>query len=331
MDESFEDWFALDEEIDETQGVLSILPILSAYLPRGALTELTLSSNLLKDEMKKTVENKSTWIRRTAEVLGIDHKDIPERILRKDNWRVIYDIVSKSSPRKLLFNQDPDIVELALLTGIDPSLDNNRIIGKAVQDGYTEVVRLLLKDPRVDPSAQDNYAIQAASDSGYTEIVELLLKDPRVDPSSGNNYAVLFASELGYTEIVRLLLQDPRVDPSVDNNSAIGLASLNGHVEVVKLLLQDRRVDPSADNNYAVIIACKQGHEVVVKVLLEDDRVDASDRDNMALNTAFRDKRIDIIKILLKDPKVSNSVTKEMLTLGLNFLPKETLINLLTT
>ena len=45
-----------------------------------------------------------------------------------------------------------------------------------------------------------------ASENGHTEVVKLLLADPRVDPAAGNNWAIRFASENGHTEIVKLLL-----------------------------------------------------------------------------------------------------------------------------
>jgi hypothetical protein len=54
----------------------------------------------------------------------------------------------------------------------------------------------------VDPSAEDNAAIRVASEEGHTEIVRLLLQDPRVDPSAD---AIKIASANGYEDIVQLL------------------------------------------------------------------------------------------------------------------------------
>lgn len=50
---------------------------------------------------------------------------------------------------------------------------------KAVTEGFTEEVELFL-DFGVDPSLNDNYAIKLASEGEYIDIVKLLLKDPRV-------------------------------------------------------------------------------------------------------------------------------------------------------
>ena len=42
---------------------------------------------------------------------------------------------------------------------------------EASENGHTEVVRLLLTDPRVDPAAEDNCAIRYASRNGHTEVI----------------------------------------------------------------------------------------------------------------------------------------------------------------
>jgi Ankyrin repeats (3 copies) len=85
--------------------------------------------------------------------------------------------------------------------------------------------------------ASCNYAPRLAAIEGNTDIVRLLLADPRVDPSADMNYAIRWASELGRTEVVRMLLDDPRVDPSNWKQWAIRKASRNGHKEIVRLLL----------------------------------------------------------------------------------------------
>ena len=137
------------------------------------------------------------------------------------------------------------------------------------------LVKWLLKQG-VDPSDCSNYAIREASENGYLEIVEILLQDPRVDPSDCNNYAIGLASENGHKEVVEILLRDSRVDPSDDDNYAIAFASMNGHKKVVELLLKDNRVDPSDDDNYAIALASVNGNKDIVEILLRDHRVDPS-------------------------------------------------------
>ncbi len=86
-------------------------------------------------------------------------------------------------------------------------------------------------------------AIKVLLSNGRTEVVKLLLADPRVDPSAKDNEAIQLASEYGYAESVKLLLADPRSDPSAKDNEAIKLASKKGHIEVVKLLLGSDKIN----------------------------------------------------------------------------------------
>lgn len=82
-------------------------------------------------------------------------------------------------------NKSLQFLELLKTTQLDPSFDENLPIRWASGDGYTEIVRILLNDPRVDPSAApmsspDRSSIRVASEYGHIEIVRLLLNDPRV-------------------------------------------------------------------------------------------------------------------------------------------------------
>ena len=53
------------------------------------------------------------------------------------------------------------------------------------------LVKLLLKDPRINPSDQDNRAIKQALSHGHIRIIKLLLADPRVDRESITNEDIL--------------------------------------------------------------------------------------------------------------------------------------------
>lgn len=77
---------------------------------------------------------------------------------------------------------------------------------------------------------------------GYLEVVRLLMKDPRVDPSFGNNNCIRSASYHGRLKVARLLLSDSRVDPYDVNNDAIRTASAKRHFEVVRLLVAHPQV-----------------------------------------------------------------------------------------
>ena len=178
----------------------------------------------------------------------------------------------------------------------------NRIFDWASSYGHLEIVKSLLnrsKELSIDPSFDKNSAIRSASEKGHSEVVKLLLADPRVDPSDKHNDAIRSASEKGHSEVVKLLLADPRVDPSADKNSAIRSASQNNEYEIVKLLLADPRVDPSDEDNRAIKSASLRRNIRIVHLLLTDSRVQSKQKemDELSLTnsrTRSKTKRKDL-------------------------------------
>jgi hypothetical protein len=55
--------------------------------------------------------------------------------------------------------------------------------------GYTDLVKLLLKDPRVDPTEEESLALRVAVKKGHVGVVEALIRDGRADPSRITNIA----------------------------------------------------------------------------------------------------------------------------------------------
>jgi hypothetical protein len=108
-----------------------------------------------------------------------------------------------------------------------------------IQDN-TKMFELVLKDSKVTNQTLQSFFNENKNwrygEKINKDVMKMLIKDPRIDPSANNNYAIRWASENGHTEIVKLLLNDNRVDPSDANNKAIQLASENGHTEIVELL-----------------------------------------------------------------------------------------------
>jgi len=147
--------------------------------------------------------------------------------------------------------------------GFDPATEGNWPLSLACKHGQADVVRLLLKDPRIDPTARaDNvfreclakldskYGYSGVDLHGCTGIMQLLVADGRVDPSRHRNNALVYACNLGDATLVKLLLADPRVNPADLNNRALRNACTAGcrisnAVDIVKLLLATGRVDPS--------------------------------------------------------------------------------------
>ena len=86
-----------------------------------------------------------------------------------------------------------------------------------------------------------------ACELGLTDLVALMLKDPRIDTNCLDIEGCtpfLVASMNGLAEVVWLLLEDDRIDvnrPNSLHSSPLWLAAQNGHLMVVQLLLMSGR------------------------------------------------------------------------------------------
>lgn len=204
-----------------------------------------------------------------------------------------------------------------LLLG-DPRLEpSNRCLALASKRGRNEVVIFLLEDSRIDPAFSENECIRNASQRGHVEVVRLLIRDSRVDPSAKSNAAIRNASDAGHTKTVKLLLDDPRVDPSAHDNSCIEFACLRNHIEVVKVLLNDPRVDPGTMNHFCIIKSSELGRTEMVRLLLSNPRVDPSAGYNESIRVASTKGHAGVVKLLLSDPRVDPEEIVDAEGLGL--------------
>lgn len=121
-------------------------------------------------------------------------------------------------------------------------MEIEKVLALAVNFGFVNLVRKLLSWG-VDPSDDENLCIRLAAEKGFLEIVKMLLKHPKVDPRTCANYPILYASRNGHLDVVKLLIKDARVDPSDVDNWAIKKAACLGHIDVVFLLKNDERVN----------------------------------------------------------------------------------------
>lgn len=109
----------------------------------------------------------------------------------------------------------------------------NHTLNKAVNSGYTEIVKLLL--PVYDPAADNSFALASAARSGNTKIVELLL--PVSDPKENNSLALQWAAQEGYEDIVKILL--PQSDPKTNDSLALKWAAeyYDDSTNIIKMLI----------------------------------------------------------------------------------------------
>lgn len=217
---------------------------------------------------------------------------------------------------------------LALRRGYgDPSGEDNYVFTWACQQGYADLITILLADPRVDPVGNDHRAFQTACACGHKDVLRTLLADPlgRFDPSYADNITANLpllwtlesttASRSTVAEIVRdLFLPDPRVDPAADRSIVLIFAAKYGYVGLVEHLLEAYPdVDPAARRNKPIMLAAEYGHVEMVKLLMADPRVDCSARNNYALMWAGIRKHVDVVRLLLEDGRVDPGVKNNIL------------------
>ncbi len=103
----------------------------------------------------------------------------------------------------------------------------------AIRTGNIVAVQLLLKDPRVNPALDNDQVLYRAIVAEQTEICELLLNDRRVNPDP---FVLLEAVRRQKIDIIKLLLKDDRVEFRENYNLARRAAEMKKNHEIVQLL-----------------------------------------------------------------------------------------------
>jgi len=154
----------------------------------------------------------------------------------------------------------------------------------ACQEGYAEVVSLLLADVRIhfnEPKEEGATPFNFACCSGQRDVVSLLLADVRIDVNTPMNEGATpfyIACQENHIEVVTMLLADPRIDVNeadVDGVTPLFMACQNGHKEVVSLLMSDLRIDLNKSDSSECTplwFVSQQGHLRVAQVILVSGR-----------------------------------------------------------
>lgn len=230
---------------------------------------------------------------------------------------------------KAILKKKPEIAKL-ILEYEDLDLDKASDSGltplyAAAQEGYTELVKVLMDSGKVDPNKtfKHHTPLLNALLNGRLETVKLLLEYGNVDPNIANDEGVTplhVAAQEGYTEFVKLVLDSGKVDPNKvlisDGDTALHIAIDNNQSEVIHLLLNSK-ANLNILNKKSIsplMRAILYEKKDITKAILETKRADV----NLAsaidfwtpLHCAAYMKQTDIIAELLKlnaDPNVKNS------------------------
>ena len=123
---------------------------------------------------------------------------------------------------------------------------NSELIEAVLSGGQTESVKALLAAGADINTKGENSrsALAFASQEGYTDIVNILLDNGASDESRDNDYGrtpLWLAAAKGQTDVVRALVS-AGADVNTQRNdgiSALGIASQEGYTEVAKMLLDN--------------------------------------------------------------------------------------------
>ena len=165
----------------------------------------------------------------------------------------------------------------------------------AMRGGHQGVVRLLLErgDAKAETYLGDETVLTWAADEGYIDLVRLMLASNDVDANSKDaldRTALCAAAQGGCLDVVRLLLEKDDVSAnSVDalGRTPLSFAAEGGHEEIARLLLMRENVQADfADLEFdddggrtPLSWAAGEGHENIVQLLLARGDVDASSFD----------------------------------------------------
>ena len=103
---------------------------------------------------------------------------------------------------------------------------NNDIFKIVCENGYINILEILMNRNDFCPSINENYGLIMATAANKFDIVKLLLTDKQVFPSTNNNLALNIAYENGYNDILNL---------------ALNIAYENGYNDILNLYLNDLR------------------------------------------------------------------------------------------
>ncbi|KAK4165515.1 ankyrin repeat-containing domain protein [Cladorrhinum sp. PSN259] len=165
-------------------------------------------------------------------------------------------------------------------------------LGLSIEQGYEDVVELILKHNGPDPDGESDWSgtkllFQAAA-QGSDRIARLLLTQHAVDPNvrgEWNRTPLMAAAWGGHNSLVQLLLDTEDIDPNVtekDGNTALSGAAQRGNEVVVSTLLKESNVEPDikdGNGRTPLSLAAERAHEAVMDRLLKSEGVNADSRD----------------------------------------------------
>lgn len=202
---------------------------------------------------------------------------------------------------------------------------NGTAIYYAVLNGQTEVMKLVVTDPRFRPNdtgKDRSPPFLLACEGGFLDLVKLLASDSRVDINMSYNSGTPFqrACHFGFVAVADYLLTLPNVKKPEDYQECLLYASCrSGEVNRVRELLESKMINLnwiSSNGSSSTVLhtACEFSYIEIVKILLADERLDPNQADRFG-NTPthsccnkhpseFTQRQGEILELLLADKRV---------------------------
>lgn len=190
-------------------------------------------------------------------------------------------------------------------------------IQNAVTYGRTAVVAHILTDKNLlINKIVSTDLLDEASKGGHTEIMRMLLRDPRIDLKDNHSFALQVACERGHLAIAELLAQDDRTYSGIVVTGLLGIAAKKGHVDIVKLILDTPRLLARQHFAYAILEAAldnqsAQSLGLMLKVASFEEATDNSK--STPLIYAVQNRNVDVVRLLLEDGRNDPSKLSEYL------------------
>jgi ankyrin repeat protein len=206
--------------------------------------------------------------------------------------------------------------------GIDiniPNPDGLPLLQLAVREGFSEIVKVLLKQPGVNVnlvSINGWTALHFAARLGYNDIVKMLLDAPGIDVNIANSdgwTALDWAAWHGFLAVVSLLLTVKEIEVNKRDSSqgtALHWAARNGQADVIALLLSVPGIEVNLgdiDKKTPLHYAVAYDHSPATSTLLSSALIEVNiqDVDGMTpLHWAARNGSLELVALLLEVPQI---------------------------
>ena len=198
------------------------------------------------------------------------------------------------------------------------------LIASSIQDFASEVLKILLQDPRSDPNQTLKYAIE----HNNIDALKVMLGSGRIDYDSGEIWGA-FGSAIatGKVNMAKEFSKRDEFDPSKWEDMSplfysIVKAAKGGFLEAVVFAIElqgyakgSSASDPVYIVNHFLTPAIKSGNLELVKVLVEDFDADPSNGNilNPPVIVAIESGFLDIVKFLFKFKKVRERLSTQQL------------------